>query len=170
MLRVCARVREEHGPAAVAALYPAISEQVFDLEPGQAHAEHTEAIVAAALAACDLPADLAEALDDTSWDAVDPGRDRRGARADRASDVGTPILHVAPPEGAAFFGPVISRLPSEEEAGRLWDHVVGLATFPGFAEMKRSLREKPQLRSFGVDPGSSGEQEDWHGGSRRQHR
>ena len=36
-------------------------------------------------------------------------------------------------------------------------------------ELKRSLRERPQLASFGfgVDPDSVGVQEDWHGGSRR---
>ncbi len=67
----------------------------------------------------------------------------------------------------AFFGPVISRLPSPEDAGALWDHVVGLASFAGFAELKRSLRERPQLASFGVDTGDVGKQEDWHGGSRR---
>jgi hypothetical protein len=67
----------------------------------------------------------------------------------------------------AFFGPVISRLPSEEQAGVLWDHVVGLAGFPGFAELKRSLREKPQLASFGVRADEVGAQQDWHGGSRR---
>ena len=50
---------------------------------------------------------------------------------------------------------------------RLWDHVVGLASFAGFAELKRSLRERPQLRSFGVSPGETGIQEDWHGGRRR---
>ena len=81
-------------------------------------------------------------------------------------DVGTPIIHFEPPRGTAFFGPVISRLPSDKEATRLWDHVVGLASFPGFAELKRSLRERPQLRSFGVSPGETGIQ-DWHGGSRR---
>jgi len=65
-------------------------------------------------------------------------------------DVGTPIIHFEPPQGVAFFGPVISRLPGEAEAIELWDHVVGLARFPGFAEMKRSLRELPQLRRLGV--------------------
>ena len=49
----------------------------------------------------------------------------------------------------------------------LWDHVVGLAAFPGFAELKRSLRERPQLRALGVDVDSVGVEEDWHGGSRR---
>jgi hypothetical protein len=42
-----------------------------------------------------------------------------------------------------------------------------LAGFPGFAELKRSLRERPQLAGFGVDPTTAGEEEDWHGGSRR---
>ena len=81
-------------------------------------------------------------------------------------DVGTPIIHFRPPDGAAFFGPVISRLPGPEDAVRLWDHVTALAAFPGFAELKRSLRERPQLRSFGVDPGT-GNEEDWHAGSRK---
>lgn len=43
----------------------------------------------------------------------------------------------------AFFGPVSSRLPSGESAAELWGHVVGLARFPGFAELQRSLREQP---------------------------
>jgi hypothetical protein len=46
--------------------------------------------------------------------------------------------------------------------------VVALARFPGFAELKRSLREQPQLAAFGVDTDTAGKQEDWHGGSRRQ--
>ena len=45
--------------------------------------------------------------------------------------------------------------------------MLGLASFPGFAELKRSLLERPQLASFGVEPGQAGIQEDWHGGSRR---
>ena len=71
------------------------------------------------------------------------------------------------PGGTAFFGPVISRLPSPDDAASLWDHVIALASFPGFAEIKRSLRERPQLASFGVDSESVGVEEDWHGGSRR---
>ena len=51
---------------------------------------------------------------------------------------------------------------------RLWDHVVGLAGFDGFAELKRSLRELPQLRALGVAEDEVGVQEDWHAGSRRQ--
>jgi hypothetical protein len=96
----------------------------------------------------------------------DPGRDRRGAGADwqgrRDADHPVPA-----PSGVAFFGPVISRLPTEAQAVGLWDNVLGLASFAGFAELKRSLRERPQLRSFGVEPGQAGIQEDWYAGSRR---
>ena len=98
-----------------------------------------------------MPAGLADALDDTSLDAqIRAEGDEALALTGR--DVGTPILHFSPPDGTALFGPVISRLPSPQDAIRLWDHVTGLASFPGFAELKRSLRERPQLRSFGVDP------------------
>jgi len=40
------------------------------------------------------------------------------------------------------------------------------ASFPGFAELKRRVRERPQLRSFGVEPGQVGVQEDWYAGRR----
>ncbi|WP_148613615.1 hypothetical protein [Nocardioides rubriscoriae] len=172
MLRVLAHVRDDHGPEAVARLYPAIGARVFDSAPGSYDATRPGAVddlVRAALDDCGLPGDLVAHLDDIARDAqVQAETDE--ALALTGKDVGTPILHIAPPEGAAFFGPVISRLPSDDDAGRLWDHVVGLATFPGFAELKRSLRELPQLRALGVDvdAGEVGPQEDWHAGSRRQ--
>ncbi len=45
---------------------------------------------------------------------------------------------------------------------------MGLAGFAGFAELKRSLRERPQLPALGVAAEEAGLVEDWHGGSRRQ--
>ena len=171
LLRVAERARQEHGPEAVARLYQAYGARVFEAPPGQdvpAMLDRGE-LVPDALAAADLPPELAGALEDPSWDAVIQ------ASTDRAltltgKDVGTPILHFQPPHGVAFFGPVISRLPSEQEAVQLWDHVIGLAGFAGFAELKRSLRELPQLPALGVSPDEAGVTEDWHGGSRRQKR
>ena len=127
----------------------------------------TPELVLPVLADVGLPEALAEALTDASWDAgIRAETDEALALTGR--DVGTPILHFQPPAGVAFFGPVISRLPDESGAVRLWDHVVGLAQFPGFAELKRSLREQPQLRALGSSPNEVGALEDWHGGSRRQ--
>ncbi len=167
MLRVCAQVRDDHGPDAVERLYPALSSQVFEVGPDSYDPTDLDGLVRSALAEAGLPEDLVRHLDDTDRDAqIQEETDE--ALALTGKDVGTPILHVSPPEGAAFFGPVISRLPSDEDALRLWDHVVGLATFPGFSELKRSMRERPQLPSFGVTEEEAGMAEDWHAGSRRQ--
>ncbi|WP_409331985.1 hypothetical protein [Trujillonella humicola] len=172
LLRVAARVRDEHGPEAVDRLYRALGARIFSV-PGSerpaAGAAGTPEFVGPVLAELGLPAGLAAALDDPSWDAVLQAETDEALRL-TGRDVGTPILHFRPPGGTAFFGPVISRLPDEEDALALWDHVVGLAGFPGFAELKRSLRERPQLLALGVGPGEVGEEEDWHGGSRRQRR
>jgi hypothetical protein len=169
LLRVAARARAEHGRGAVGPLYAAISSEIFDsagaadLTPA---VRGSRAFVEPLLAKAGLPADLADALDDTRWD-EEIRAEGEAALALTGRDVGTPIIHFSPPEGTAFFGPVISRLPDPEDAVRLWDYVTGLAGFPGFAELKRSLRERPQLRSFGVDPGTAGTEEDWHAGSRK---
>jgi hypothetical protein len=169
LLRVAARARAEHGRGAVGPLYAAISSEIFDsaraadLTPA---VRGSRAFVEPLLARAGLPAELADALDDTRWD-EEIRAEGEAALALTGRDVGTPIIHFSPPEGTAFFGPVISRLPDPEDAVRLWDYVTGLAGFPGFAELKRSLRERPQLRSFGVDPGTAGTEEDWHAGSRK---
>ncbi len=175
LLRVAARTRAEHGPQAVDRLQAVFGAHIFDTPPPadaddeRAHRERrgTRAFVLPILREADLPIDLADAIDDEVWDA-EIRADGEEALALTGKDVGTPIIHFEPPTGVAFFGPVISRVPEPETAGELWDHVVGLARFPGFAELKRSLREQPQLVGFGVAPGTTGEQEDWHSGSRRQ--
>jgi 2-hydroxychromene-2-carboxylate isomerase len=171
LLRVAAAARGRHGPAVLDPLYAALGRHVFEDDAGQPAPDRATSrdFVERVLTEAGLTADLAGAVDDASWD------ERIQAETDEAlrltgKDVGTPILHFRPPDGAAFFGPVISRLPSDEDAADLWDHVVALAGFPGFAELKRSLRERPQLPALGIRPGEVGIEEDWHGGSRRQHR
>ena len=169
LLRLAAKVRAEHGRDMMGPLYTAMGESIFDVEPSDSLLRRvgTPEHAAAILSTVGLPASLAEALDDDSWDA-EIERETDEARERTGKDVGTPIIHYNPPDGPALFGPVISRVPSDERAAELWDHVVGLATFPSFTELKRSLRELPALRALGVDPDEAGVVEDWHGGSRRQ--
>jgi hypothetical protein len=169
LLRVAERVREEHGADALARFYEASGGRIFEAEGGADPAQDTRALAEGVLADAGLPTGLADALDEAERDAAIQAETDE-ALALTGKDVGTPIVHFRPPDGVAFFGPVISRLPGEDEAVELWDHVVALASFPGFAELKRSRRERPQLPSFGVDPAGIGVQEDWHGGSRRQQR
>ncbi|RDH78645.1 hypothetical protein DVS77_08360 [Mycolicibacterium moriokaense] len=170
LLRVAARARAAHGREAIGPLYQAMGTRIFDtshdVDPLSAADERVLGMVEPLLREAGLPIELADALDDESLDA-EIRAETEEALALTGRDVGTPILHFQPPDGTAFFGPVISRLPGAEDAGTLWDHVIGLAEFGGFAELKRSLREQPQLASFGVDTESIGKQEDWHGGSRR---
>ncbi|MGZ8177756.1 mycothiol-dependent nitroreductase Rv2466c family protein [Williamsia sp. SKLECPSW1] len=172
LLRVASSIRDREGDEAVGRFYEALGTAIFDDAPapddaaGQAR-RGTADFVAPILADLGLASDHVEALDDTARDDVIQDETDR-ALSLTGKDVGTPILHFTPPTGVAFFGPVISRLPDDADALELWDHVIGLASFPGFAEMKRSLRERPQLRAFGVEPGTEGITEDWHAGSRRQ--
>lgn len=103
-----------------------------------------EAGIAAVLEGLGLDPSLAAAADDASHDAVleaekDEALERTG------NDVGTPILTFRPPDGPSFFGPVISRIPRGEAAERLWDAITELAEWPGFAELKRSVRERPEV-------------------------
>ena len=168
LLRVAAAVRNDHGGAAVGALYAAYGAEIFDSAPGRQADLHQDpkGFVSPILERLGLPVGLAGAVSDTAFDTeIRAETDRALALTGR--DVGTPILHFEPPEGTALFGPVISRLPSPDDAVALWDHVVALARFGGFAELKRSLRETPQLRAFGVEEGQVGAEEDWQQGHRR---
>lgn len=164
MLRVAARTRAESGPQALDALQSSFGQHIFEVPPWRGMRHRTDTVghpehVARILAHAGLPAEFVAALDDTSCDAVIKAETEE-ALALTGRDVGTPILHVDPPGGVAFFGPVISRLPTPEQAVELWDHVVGLARFGGFTELKRSLRERPQLPVFGISTDDAGVQED----------
>ena len=171
LLRVAASIRREHGRAAIDPFYTALGTQFFEQHTGTYTVDNTDhrgtvGFLTPVLEELGLPTHHVDALEDTGFDAgIQAETDEALALTGR--DVGTPIIHFQPPSGVAFFGPVISRLPSDEDAVTLWDHVIGLASFPGFAELKRSLREKPQLRAFGVTDDETPEQEDWHAGSRR---
>ena len=168
MLRVAAAVRADLGREPLGALVTAYGESYWDRPKGSGMRERlsTTEHVEDVLREAGLPASYAEALDDTSWDALlDEETELALSRTGR--DVGTPIISFEPPTGVSFFGPVISRVPSDAEAVPLWNAVTTLAAFPGFAEMKRSLREVPQLAIFGAVP--AGAQEDWEGGHRRGH-
>lgn len=148
MLRVAAAVRAAHGRDAMGPLYTAFGESIWDRTPKSgvdamreiAESAHLEAV----LTTVSLDTAFAAAADDEQWDHV--LRDETEVALSRAGrDVGTPIIAIDPPDGPGFFGPVISRVPGDDEAVELWHSVLTLARWPGFAEIKRSLREMPQL-------------------------
>lgn len=145
LLRVAAAARETGGNDAVAAFYSAAGQRmhveatsfaVFGGEP------IPEALVADVVAAAGLDPALVAAADDERHDVV-LREETELAFSRTGRDVGTPILTFDPGTDteASLFGPVISKAPKGVAALELWDAVVTLARTPGFAELKRSLRD-----------------------------
>jgi len=169
LLRVCAAVRADLGNDPIGALYAELSGSTFDAEPNETYrlSLGTAEMAEGALERAGLPTSYATAVDDDTWDAVIT-EETELALSRTGRDVGTPIITFQPPDGLSFFGPVISRVPDDADAVPLWNAVTMLAAYPGFAEMKRSLREKPQLRVFG-ELKDNPEFEDWQGGARKAH-
>ena len=169
MLRTAAAVRAEVGRDAMEPLYTCLSSSFFDSAPDPHYRDTlgTVEMIGDALEAAGLERRFAAAADDTSWDGV-VEEETELALERTGRDVGTPIITFNPPDGLSFFGPVISRIPTDEDAVPLWNAVTTLAAYPGFAEMKRSMRERPQLRVFG-ELTDNPEFEDWRGGARAAH-
>lgn len=152
LLRVCAAAEEANGREVVGPLYEAMGRAIWE-EPGSAGPEFADVVqhvakgrdVRGILVQVGLDPELAEDASVDAWDAV-IRRDTELALAAAGSDVGTPILRFEPDAGGpGFFGPVISEVPGDEAAVELWEAVEVLARHRTFAELKRSLRDVPDL-------------------------
>ncbi len=128
-VRVLVAAEQEHGSEVLLPLYTAMGSRIH-LEKR----ERDRSMVEDSLAEVGLPIALADAMDDSSYD--DAVAKSHHAGMDQVGDeVGTPTISI---EGTAFFGPVITKAPRGEEAGRMWDAAVQLASYPLFFELKRS--------------------------------
>jgi hypothetical protein len=133
-VRVALAVEEQYGQEQLAAFYTAIGTR---LHPKQE--ELNRATIEAALAEVGLPTELADAGETGDNDAA-LRRSHHAGMDPVGLDVGTPVIHVG---GTAFFGPVITPRPRGEEAGRMFDGVLQLASYPGFYELKRTRTVGP---------------------------
>lgn len=129
-------------PEQVDKLYTILGTKIHHGHQGskQGYGAYNELIVEA-LADAGLDPNYAEVADTEEFD-KQLREFHETAMVEVGNDVGTPVVKLG---DTAFFGPVITRVPVGEDAGKLFDAAFGLASYPYFFEIKRSRTEGPQV-------------------------
>ena len=135
-VRVIIAASERHGDEYIKPLYDAMGTRIHiggnsDLD----------AVISESLAEVRLPAELAGYAHSEEYDTQLRASHQEGI-SKVGDDVGTPVVAF---NGTAFFGPVLTRIPRGEEAGRMFDGALMLAENPAFFEIKRSRTENPKF-------------------------
>lgn len=134
-VRVLIAASTAHGDQVLLPLYTAIGTRIHP----QGRGNEQKQVIIEALQEVGLPAELISAYDSTEFDQA-LEESHKVAINKVGEDVGTPVVSF---NDTAFFGPVITPAPKGEDAGRLWDGCVLVASVPGFYELKRTRTQGP---------------------------
>ncbi|MFJ7330071.1 DsbA family protein [Streptomyces cyaneofuscatus] len=138
-VRVVIAAQQLHGDEVVGPLYTALGTRFHNNGEGP-----TREAIAGALKDVGLPEDLLEYADKDTYDTELRASHQEGIEK-VGQEVGTPVVAVPGADGeqVAFFGPVVTPAPKGEEAAKLWDGTLLVASIPGFYEIKRTRTQGP---------------------------
>ncbi|MDQ0813420.1 hypothetical protein QFZ63_005134 [Streptomyces sp. B3I7] len=145
-VRVVTAAWQKHGPEVLGPLYTALGTRIHNRGEGT-----TREAVVGALADTGLPAELIDYADQEDFEFEAQLRASHKEGIDKVGqEVGTPVIALPGPDGEeiAFFGPVVTPAPKGEEAARLWDGTLAVASVSGFYEIKRTRTKGPDFSNL----------------------
>jgi 2-hydroxychromene-2-carboxylate isomerase len=136
--RVLAAAHDRAGDSALGPLYTALGQRVH-----QQGADVTAAMVAQALTESGLDPQLADSLDDSTYDSA--VRVAHQQSQDSLGDSGgSPIVCI---DGHCFFGPVLTAIPDDHDGDQLFDALQTLSATSAFAQLQRPHSGPPTFSS-----------------------